>query len=83
MNAQALDPMLVTALVVAVGLAVLFFAKWLGAKAELQPVKDESDEQRRRAWRAEDEASALRLALSRKVAAEVGNGGDSGPGEAA
>jgi cytochrome c-type biogenesis protein CcmH/NrfG len=82
-NAQAIDPTLVTSLVVALGLAILFLAKWRAAEAELQPVKDESDEQRRRAWRAEDEVKALRLALDRKVAAEVDNGGDSGPGEAA
>jgi hypothetical protein len=75
------DPLLTTSLIVSLGLTVVFYVKWRRAQRNATEMFVYANENLRRAWRAEDEASALRLALARKVESEFD--GDSGPGEAA
>lgn len=90
MNAQAIDSTLVTALVVALGMAICFFLNWRESERRRNALAEKCHAVTARLDHMHvsyaallDENQSIRAALSKAVAAEVGNGGDSGPGEAA
>jgi hypothetical protein len=69
------DLTLPLALILSVGLNVVFYARWRRAANALQPLRNECDAQRKRAWYAEDRLKDTEAALHAKVAAET-RGGD-------